>query len=189
MTPPLTTPTAEHDPVRAALADPVVLARMAAAAGAVLRARLAHLMATERAAQIQVAVNDAAVLALRCVDRYNPSAGDPAAWLAGFARNAARDIARTYQLQAARFGPCPELDDLAADTNDPSGPMADAESMAARLAGLPPRDREILVLKYADGLEFAEIGRRLGMSAGAVRVRVCRAIKQLRAADGRGVRP
>jgi RNA polymerase sigma-70 factor (ECF subfamily) len=48
------------------------------------------------------------------------------------------------------------------------------------LAELPPRDREVLVLRHLEQRPTAEVADRLGISVGAVRVRVVRALARLR---------
>lgn len=49
------------------------------------------------------------------------------------------------------------------------------------LAALPAETRQLLVLHYVEGIPCAELGERLGVSAGAVRVRLHRARARLRA--------
>lgn len=187
MPPDISSPPAAADPIRAALADPAVLARMAAAAGVYFHNRMAHRPATERAEQVKVAVNNAAVLALDRAGRYDPAAGDVVDWLAGFARNAARDIARTYHRRAGRAGPCPNLDELPSAGDRPP---VDAEWVAALLARLSPLARDIVRSKHVDGQTHEEIGRRVGLSTAAVRTRLSRAMETLRAAAADGeVRP
>jgi RNA polymerase sigma factor (sigma-70 family) len=63
---------------------------------------------------------------------------------------------------------------------DPSTPPADAMAadrmdLANALATVEPRDRELLALRYLAGMDSAEIGRVVGMSATAVRSRLARA--------------
>jgi RNA polymerase sigma-70 factor (ECF subfamily) len=48
------------------------------------------------------------------------------------------------------------------------------------LDGLAPRDREILVMRHLEEMSAAEIAAILGISAGAVRVRLLRALTTLR---------
>lgn len=48
------------------------------------------------------------------------------------------------------------------------------------VAQLPPRDREILMLKYGDGLSYRELAERLGLSLSAVEARLHRARGRLR---------
>jgi len=58
-------------------------------------------------------------------------------------------------------------------------------SIREALGRLHPVERRILEMSYRDELDSAEIGRRLGLSAGAVRVRRHRALRRL--ADSLGV--
>lgn len=53
------------------------------------------------------------------------------------------------------------------------------EQVRRCLDGLDPADRELLLLSFDDGLGADEIGRRVGASAGAVRVRRHRALGRL----------
>lgn len=68
---------------------------------------------------------------------------------------------------------------LAAPANDPVSPAADARRL---LAGLPERQRRIVEGVSLDGQSAQEVGARLGMSEGAVRVTLHRALKALAAA-------
>ena len=54
--------------------------------------------------------------------------------------------------------------------------------LANAVAALPEDDREILILRHVEGLDFEEAALRMGRSAGAVRVLWTRALKKLRAA-------
>jgi RNA polymerase sigma-70 factor, ECF subfamily len=49
-----------------------------------------------------------------------------------------------------------------------------------RLEALAPEVRELLVLRYGDGLSSVEIGQLLGISTAAVRQRLSRAVRSLR---------
>jgi RNA polymerase sigma-70 factor, ECF subfamily len=55
------------------------------------------------------------------------------------------------------------------------------ERVRAALGGLPPRDREVLVLRHLDQLTTREIAAVLGVSDGAVKVRHLRALQRFRA--------
>jgi RNA polymerase sigma-70 factor (ECF subfamily) len=55
-----------------------------------------------------------------------------------------------------------------------------AALVADHLARLPADYREVIVLRNLEGLPFAEVARRMGRSAGAVRVLWVRAVDQLR---------
>ena len=55
-----------------------------------------------------------------------------------------------------------------------------AACVADQLARMPPDYREVLVLRNLEGLPFSEVARRMGRSAGAVRILWVRAVDQLR---------
>ncbi len=55
-----------------------------------------------------------------------------------------------------------------------------AACLSDQLARLPPDYREVLVLRNLEGLPFPEVARRMGRSAGAVRILWVRAVDQLR---------
>jgi len=48
------------------------------------------------------------------------------------------------------------------------------------LRGLKAEDRSLLAMRYAAGLDSAEIARQLGMSASGVRSRLARLLQRLR---------
>jgi RNA polymerase sigma-70 factor (ECF subfamily) len=77
--------------------------------------------------------------------------------------------------------------ELAAADASPEARAAEAELGAALtrlLLELEPRDRAVLLLAELDGYTAPEIGRQLGLSAGAVRTRLTRCRQRLR--DGLG---
>jgi RNA polymerase sigma-70 factor (ECF subfamily) len=55
-----------------------------------------------------------------------------------------------------------------------------AALVADQLARLPAHYREVIVLRNLEGLSFDEVARRMGRSAGAVRILWLRALEQLR---------
>jgi RNA polymerase sigma-70 factor (ECF subfamily) len=72
---------------------------------------------------------------------------------------------------------------LAGRHSSPSGQAQRREHaalVADHLANLPADYREVIVLRNLEGLPFAEVARRMGRSAGAVRVLWVRAVDQLR---------
>ena len=62
--------------------------------------------------------------------------------------------------------------------------LADERRKMVRTAmsGLPPRDREILLMKYIENSSYAELAQRLGISESAVETRLHRARGRLRQA-------
>ena len=100
-------------------------------------------------------------------------------WLMAIAANEARQLARRRGRQRVREIPVVDPE---------AGPAAKGHEMEAAIrldladamARLDPRDRTLLALRYAGGLESQEIGQAVGMSATAVRSRLKRAIERLR---------
>lgn len=99
------------------------------------------------------------------------------------ARHAAADLARSR-------GPAGGAGD--ADLADPADgapdPLARLEAderlraLARVLAGLPEATRQLIELRFGDGLKHAEIAALQGVSEAAVKQRVSRALRELRAA-------
>jgi RNA polymerase sigma factor (sigma-70 family) len=115
---------------------------------------------------------------------FDAGRGSQRAWLFGIARNAALDELRARKRTAALHG---DPEDPGAATA--SSPDDDAEEAALRratvraaLAGLDPRDRELIALKFHAGLGNAEIAKVLGISVANAGTRVHRAVTRLRKA-------
>jgi RNA polymerase sigma-70 factor, ECF subfamily len=115
--------------------------------------------------------------------RFDPSKGEPRAWLFGIARNAALDELRRRGRQA----------EMAAEPEDVRTPPVDASAeqseqrlaLRAGLAQLAPRERELIALKFFAGLDNAEIAAVLEISESNAGTRLHRAVTKLREAlDG-----
>ena len=115
--------------------------------------------------------------------RFDPTKGEPRAWLFGIARNAALDELRRRGRQA----------ELAAEPEDLQGASVEASAegserrlaLRAALAQLEPRERELIALKYFAGLGNAEIATVIGISESNAGTRLHRAVTKLREAlDG-----
>jgi RNA polymerase sigma-70 factor (ECF subfamily) len=175
-----TTPLAGRDPVRAALADREAWTRLVAAARAFLAGRPGvYAQDADDIAQQAVA------RAIQRSDTFDP-ARDVVCWLVGFVANVAREHVKRQGRDRLRYAP-PQLDDLAADLGRPvGGALADREFVDGLVARLPATDREIVRLVYAEGLTFAEVGARVGVTEPAARVRHFRVLKHLRELAGGG---
>jgi RNA polymerase sigma factor (sigma-70 family) len=111
---------------------------------------------------------------------YDAHRGSERAWVFGIARNAALD-----ELRRRRRGA-----ELATDPADPAAPAPDDEAERAlrraavrtALAGLPPREREIVALKFHAGLDNAELAAVLGISVTNAGSQLHRAMTKLREA-------
>ena len=109
---------------------------------------------------------------------YRPGRGSAEAWVFGIARNAALDELRRRKRTS-------RLREEAVDTDSPA-PEDHAELALRReilrsaLAGLEPRERVIVSLKFMGGLSNAEIARVLGMSESNAGTKLHRTITKLR---------
>src|SRR5215218_7720099 len=94
--------------------------------------------------------------AFRKRSRFDPTRGEPRAWLFGIARNAALDELRRRGRQAELTA---EPADLSRPRPDESAEGAERRlAVAAALTALDPRDRELVALKFFAGLSNGEIG-------------------------------
>jgi RNA polymerase sigma-70 factor (ECF subfamily) len=102
-------------------------------------------------------------------------------WLYQIARNARADHFRKRRDETE----LPEDDDFASAAPGPSAALEESQSHAllrAALDRLPEDKREVLVLSRFQHLKYDQIARLLGCSVTAVKVRVHRAMKDLRSA-------
>jgi RNA polymerase sigma factor (sigma-70 family) len=123
--------------------------------------------------------------------RYDPTRPDARAWLFGIATN----LLRRHHRDEARL-----LRALARASADPPPAQCHADGVASRvdagalsrrlaalLADVPARERDVLLLYAWADLDADEISRALGIPPGTVRSRLHRARKRLRPAlDGTG---
>jgi len=116
--------------------------------------------------------SEAIARGLRYRASYDPRKGTPLAWLIGIAR---------------RCMPPPVFaDDEAALTDIASGADLELEAvdrltLRAAVATLPPRDRELIALRYGSDLTAKQIARLLEITTNAVEVALHRALQRLRA--------
>jgi RNA polymerase sigma-70 factor (ECF subfamily) len=129
------------------------------------------------------------VAALGAIDGYRDEGATFRAWLFRIAHNQLANALRSRQRQrTASLETVPEPMIHA----DPAGLLSIAEdSRALRVAleRLPDDRRQVVVLRFVDGLSAREIGAVLGRSEGAVRVlqhRALRELAELIAAGGSG---
>jgi RNA polymerase sigma-70 factor (ECF subfamily) len=110
------------------------------------------------------AVQEAFLHAYRALDRFDP-AYPFGAWLGRIVANAALDLVRRRRVRAT--------DELADTVALPFRDPAEQGELQARLkqalAGLPARQRAVLVMHDVEGFRHAEIGEMLGMPEGTAR--------------------
>lgn len=118
------------------------------------------------------AAQEAFLRAFRALPRFRPE-GSFRAWVRTIAARTAIDLLRRRKPETSisEFAP-----PLARETS-----RDDADLLVSALAALAPIDREILIAREVEGAADLEIARRLGLSVTALRVRVHRARRMLRA--------
>lgn len=118
--------------------------------------------------------------ALGAMARFTPAAGGTfRSWLFRIAHNQIANSLRSRRRRVATpIDSVPEL----VDDADPAGLVGLAEEtrrLRRALEALPDDRRQVVVLRFVDGLSAREIGSVLGRSEGAVRVLQHRALRQL----------
>jgi RNA polymerase sigma factor (sigma-70 family) len=115
--------------------------------------------------------------ALRYRDRYDPSRGEPVAWLIGIARRRVNGA-----LAASR--------PVATERRDDAAPGNLEEATVRRLIiaealnKLADRDQELIALRYGADLTAAQIAEIVGARTNAIEVALHRALGRLRAELG-----
>ena len=127
--------------------------------------------------------SDAYVRAARFFDRFDPSRASFATWVKSIACNCVSDYYRKSR-------PTTVLDDVPesylADDHDHAEETANADLARRLLALLDDESRQLVFLKYYDGMRNVEIARELGMNESTVATKLQRAMKLMRsAADAR----
>jgi RNA polymerase sigma-70 factor, ECF subfamily len=112
--------------------------------------------------------------ALRYRDTYDRSKGEPAAWLIGIARRCIAGAASMPPPVPDPGAERPASGDLEEDT-------VRRITLAAGLAKLSERDRELLALRYGADLTVGQIGEFLELRPNAVEVALHRARERLAA--------
>ena len=126
--------------------------------------------------------------AFASLDHHDPALGSHPAWLMGIALNVLR---HHYRSERRRLGAVGRLSGHAArPSDDESGLDEDAvlgrivasddwRGVVEELDGLPPVDRDTLLLYAVGGLSYAEIASLLDVPVGTVRSRINRARSRL----------
>lgn len=115
--------------------------------------------------------------------RYDPTKGDPAAYLLGIAANVVRELGRQQARRRALVHRLRGRDLLDDDDTERIEAAIDAARHAPglrrALAGVPPGERAVLHL-VAEGASPGQAARHLGISPGAARTRLARARRRIR---------
>jgi RNA polymerase sigma-70 factor (sigma-E family) len=112
--------------------------------------------------------------------------GDPERYVRRILANAANDRWRRANRRPER--PL-EPGDAGPVVEDQTDVIAERDFLIRALAGLPPRQRTVLVLRYYSDLPDVEIADALGCSVGTVKSQVSRGLARLRGASPRAAGP
>jgi len=117
--------------------------------------------------------------AWRARHRYRRDVAGFATWLLTIARNVAIDHFRARRLDEPldSAAAMPSLDDTA---EQQAVQQSDAQRLAALLATLPPRERELIAMKYGADMTNRAIARATGLSESNVGTILHRAVESLR---------
>jgi RNA polymerase sigma-70 factor (ECF subfamily) len=120
--------------------------------------------------------------ALRGLDRFEDRGSTFRAWLFRIARNTVANAHRSRRRR--RTEPLPDSFERPAPNADPAGLVALADELRAvrhAIAEMPDDRRQVIVLRFVDGLSTAEVAEVLDRSPGAVRVLLHHALRDLAA--------
>jgi RNA polymerase sigma-70 factor (ECF subfamily) len=117
---------------------------------------------------------EVAIAGLRSIASLRDKEAFPA-WLCSIARNHGRDA--LAQRRRSRLVPLEEAGDIPAPATEWS---TEADEILAQIRRLPECYREVLMLRLLLEMSGPEIAEQTGMTAGSVRVNLCRGMKLLR---------
>jgi RNA polymerase sigma-70 factor, ECF subfamily len=112
--------------------------------------------------------------ALRYRGSYDESRGEPLHWLLGIARRCVEDA------RSARTTASPVEPSETASPEDVGGDVVRRMELAAAIAGLDDRARDLVALRYGADLTARQIGQILGLKTNAVEVALHRTLTRLR---------
>ena len=121
------------------------------------------------------------LIAAEKVADYEGGSEEFGAWLFGIARR----VAANYRRRSGRRRTDPVAETPGSDVQGPDTTVPDQAWIRDLLAGLSPRERDVVACVDVVGLTAADTARALGMTQVAVRVARHRALRRLRA-EARG---
>jgi RNA polymerase sigma-70 factor, ECF subfamily len=126
------------------------------------------------------------VAALAAIDGFRDEGATFRAWLFRIAHNQLANALRSRQRQQAASLEVVAEPRVHADPAGLFSLVEEARGLRRALEQLPDDRRQVVVLRFVDGLSAREIGAVLGRSEGAVRVLQHRALRQLAEMLARG---
>lgn len=123
-------------------------------------------------------VAEAYLKAARSFGAFNPARAKFSTWVVSIASNCMRDLWR-------RARPTSCIDDMPEGRlacPDETDGVADRDLIDRLLGTLDAAERELVLMKYRDGMRNVEIAAKLGMNASTVATRLANARAKMRAA-------
>lgn len=111
--------------------------------------------------------------------RYNPKKSSFSSWLYTIARNTIIDHYRVYK-KTEQLDVTHQATDKYANPKLMAEESLTSDKLRAAIDKLPDNFRDILLLRFIDDMEYAEIADVIGKSEGSIRIMQFRAIKELR---------
>lgn len=152
-------------------------AQLVARHGARLRRRAARILGDE--SEAEDVVQEVFINVHRFLDRFTPDRPF-AHWLSVITLNACRIELRRRAARDRRHDAY-EADPLRPSATATGGDPLLREALVRAFAELDVRTRDCIMLRVLDGLSYQEIGERCGQSEAAVKMRVLRGLRELRA--------
>lgn len=142
---------------------------------------LAYLLGrTERREDAEELCQDVFVKVLRSLPQYDPAKASLSTWIYQITRFTLIDYLRTNRPSEPLSETLAAGEDLAEDYLK----KETLERLAAALNTLDREERDVIVLRYYEGLTLTEIARSTGISYGMVKVKHKKALDRLRLALG-----
>ena len=116
---------------------------------------------------------------LRTARRWSRARDAPTAYARQALVNLSRDRLRSL-FRRPREAPLPPDADTLHATGDGYREVTDRRVVVQALAGLPVRQRQVVVLRYFEDLPVDQVAALLGVSSGAVKTHTSRALSRLR---------
>jgi RNA polymerase sigma-70 factor (ECF subfamily) len=112
-----------------------------------------------------------------------PADVEPLRWLKGIAKNLCLNYFRRSKRKAEQH--LEAVAELLSNLPAPLEELQGQEALDGCLEKLPGRSRELIALRYEQGMESAAIGRKVGLTPEAVRITLLRVRAALRECLGR----
>jgi RNA polymerase sigma-70 factor (ECF subfamily) len=138
-----------------------------------------HLRTRRDACLTEEVVQEAFLVAVRNMRRFDPDRASFESWMKGIALNTLRNLRRRRGAEGTE-----SLPDVAREDSGQGGPDEVTDRVALALTALPRRYRDVLHAKYKDGLAVAEIALRFGETEKAIESLLTRAREAFKRAFG-----